>query len=300
MKNRINVSDSSVCSIFSPGTDGIPEGFDGQYIEVMGQHIRCCQTGSGPDILFIHGSPGSLEEWAPVKDELSRRYRLTFYDRPGQGFSSGNNLKYTVDENADFALALIEKLKLQNPVVAGESFGGSIVMGLAVRNPENIRAFVAVSPATVTDGWKPEMIFYLLKTPVLGTALIRLFKLFGGAGMIRDGILAAAHPNESEIPPGYIDERLAIWKQPKVVKALACEHITILYEMDRISSLYGKISKPVFLVHGEDDQIVPVSHSIKAHGMIPGSRLLLIRETGHMLQFARTAELLKIIEETAG
>jgi pimeloyl-ACP methyl ester carboxylesterase len=300
VKTCIRVSDSSIYSIFPLGIDGIPEGFDGQYIDVMGQRIRYYQTGSGPDILFIHGSPGSLEEWAPVMDELSKRYRLTFYDRPGQGFSSGNNLKYTVDENADFALALIEKLKLQNPVVAGESFGGSIVMGLAVRNPENIKAFVAVSPATITDGWKPEMLFYLLKTPVIGTVLIQLFKCFGGSGMIRDGILIAAHPNENAIPPGYIDKRLVIWKQPKVVKALTYEHITILNEMDRISSLYGKISKPVFLVHGEDDQIVPVSHSIKAHGMIPGSRLLLIKETGHMLHFARTAELLKVIGEAAG
>jgi|WetSurMetagenome_2_1015567.scaffolds.fasta_scaffold280828_1 pimeloyl-ACP methyl ester carboxylesterase len=274
----------------------VPDGFKGQFTQIAGQRIRCYQTGEGPDILFIHGSPGSIEEWDPVMDHLSKKYRLTFFDRPGQGFSSGNNLTYSVDENADFVLAVIDKLGLENPLVVGESFGGCISMGLAVKNPGNVRAIVAACPATTDKDWKPEKLFYLLRTPVIGNLLIWLFIKSGATGMIRKGILDAAHPNEKDLTEEYIKSEISMWRQVKVLKSFSREIITPLKDMGRIASKYPAVTKKVFLIHGEDDTLVPVSHSIYAHKNIPGSKLYLLKNTGHMIVQVRTSELVEVIE----
>ena len=75
----------------------IPEGLKGRYVEVKGNRIRYSQTGAGQDILLIHGCPGSLEDWEPVAESLSRKYRVTAYDRPGHGYSDATGDLYTYD-----------------------------------------------------------------------------------------------------------------------------------------------------------------------------------------------------------
>ena len=225
------------------------------------------------------------------------KYRLTFFDRPGQGFSSGHNLTHSVDENADFVLAVIDKLGLSNPLVVGESFGGCISMGLAVRNPANVRAIVAACPATTNQDWKPEKLFYILRIPLIGTMLIWLFIKSGATGMIRKGILDAAHPNENDLSEEYIKSEISMWRQVKVLKSFSNEIITPLKDMGKIASKYPAVRKKLFLIHGEDDALVPVSHSIYAHKNIPGSKLFLLENTGHMIVQVRTNELIKIIEE---
>lgn len=275
----------------------VPDGYKGQFTQVAGQRIRYYKTGDGPDILFIHGSPGSIEEWDPVIKRLNLKYRLTFFDRPGQGLSSCHNLTYSVDENAEFILAVIDKLGLENPLVVGESFGGCISMGLAVKNPGNVRAIVAACPATTDKDWKPEKLFYLLKTPFIGTMLIWLFIKSGATGMIRKGILDAAHPNEKDLSEEYIKSEISMWRQVKVLKSFSHEIITPLKDMGEIASKYPAVRNKVFLIHGEDDSLVPVSHSIYAHKNIPGSKLIILKNTGHMIVQVRTAELIEVIEE---
>src|SRR5206468_5493685 len=89
----------------------LPAGLKGQFIDVMGIRTRYVQTGAGPDVLLIHGSTGSVDDWAPVTDALAPNFRVTTYDRPGHGYSSaGPRCDY--EYNADFAVALIRALQL--------------------------------------------------------------------------------------------------------------------------------------------------------------------------------------------
>jgi len=57
------------------------------HIASLGVTIRYAQVGTGPDILFLHGAPGSMDDWLPMKDGLAANFRLTLYDRPGYGGS---------------------------------------------------------------------------------------------------------------------------------------------------------------------------------------------------------------------
>src|SRR5262245_33646619 len=92
--------------LYTPNTT-IPPGFAGKSIDVGGLTLRVLQEGAGRDILMIHGSPGILEDFDAQARALSTSFRVTRYDRPGQGFS-GDDGDYSVEHNAHTALALIE------------------------------------------------------------------------------------------------------------------------------------------------------------------------------------------------
>jgi pimeloyl-ACP methyl ester carboxylesterase len=276
----------------------IPAGFKGSFVDVQGQQLRVYQTGSGPDLLLIHGLPGSIEDWETVIPDLSKNFRVTAYDRPGQGFSSANKLKYDLNQNADIAIALIEKLKLNNPVVVGHSYGGSTVVAMAERNPSNVRAFVAVSAVTTGEG-ETETIFRILKTPVIGPVFAWLAKLFTGCSMVEDGGREAFSPNEDVMPADYVETRCMIFMQPKVIKTMSMEDVSMRPDVGKIASLYGGIKKPLFIVHGRSDKVVPVTDAILLNNAATGSKLILLDNTGHMVQYARPAELIQVIEEAS-
>ena len=276
----------------------IPAGFKGNLVEINGQQLRVYQTGSGPDILLIHGLPGCIEDWETIIPELSKKYRVTAYDRPGHGFSSANKLKYNVGQNVDIAFALIYKLKLNNPIVVGHSYGGTMVVAMAERNPANVKALVAVSPATIARG-KPDTIFYILETPVVGVLALKAVKLFTGCRMIEDGVNKAFSPNINAVPPDYVQTRCMIFTQSKAARTMSMEEMTIRLDVKNMSPSYSKIKKPLFIVHGESDVEVPVWDGIFLKNEVAGSSLTVLKNTGHMVQYAKPAALIQVIEEAA-
>jgi pimeloyl-ACP methyl ester carboxylesterase len=276
----------------------IPAGFVGKHIDVQGIQIRYHQVGSGPDILFIHGLPGSIEDWQPVIGELAGKYRLTFYDRPGNGFSSAEHLEYSLKQNADIALALIDRLQLSNPIVVGHSYGGCTALAMAVRKPSRVKAFVIVGGVAYPTE-KVDPLFYLLRIPVLGRGIIALIPHSAGCKMMRDGILKAFTPNDTSIPDDFIDMRCKIWSQPKNLVTMAREDIQVNLDLKEIGPRYKDIVHTLYIVHGEQDQMVSVEESKKLHAILPSSKLILLEHTGHMVQYARLADLIKVIEMAA-
>ena len=288
----------SIVGITSRDMTKIPEDFEGKYIEISGIKVRYNQIGKGQDILFIHGVPGSIEDWEPVISSLSSNYRVTVYDRPGHGYSSAEKIGYNLEHNANIALGLINELHLKNAIVVGHSYGGSVIMALAVRNPHQIKAFIPVAGATyLIEDIEP--IFSLIRIPIIGRGFAAVASSFIGPAMIKDGLNEAFHPNEDIIPEGFIDTRVKIWLQTKVLVSTAREELNLNSDLEKIIPDYGNISKKFFIIHGDNDLSVPKGDSLKLHKIIRNSKLLILSNTGHQVQYARPDILIRTINEVA-
>jgi len=288
----------SIVGITSRDMTKIPEDFEGKYIEISGIKVRYNQTGKGQDILFIHGVPGSIEDWEPVIGSLSSNYRVTVYDRPGHGYSSAEKIGYNLEHNANIALGLINELHLKNVIVVGHSYGGSVIMALAVRNPPQIKAFIPVAGATypIED---IEPIFSFIRIPIIGRGFAAVASSFIGPTMIEDGLNEAFHPNEDIIPEGFIDTRVRIWLQTKVLVSTAREELNLNSNLEKIIPDYEGISKKFFIIHGDNDLFIPKGDSLKLHKIIKNSKLLILSNTGHQVQYARPDILIRTINEVA-
>jgi pimeloyl-ACP methyl ester carboxylesterase len=274
----------------------IPQDFGGSYITIHGAKIRYKQIGTGPDLFFIHGVPGSIEDWEPIIEMLSSRYRLTLYDRPGHGFSSAEHIAYTLEHNARVALGLIDELKLKDVIVVGHSYGGSILMAMAVRQSLNVRGFIAVGGASYEVG-HIDPLFHIIRLPLIGRGFAAIASATVGSGMVDEGIEQAFHPNLKAMPADYSEKRHAIWLQTKVICTIAKEELNLNHDLRKIIPRYMDIQKRFIIIHGADDLLVPADDSRRLHSDIRNSRLVILDSTGHQVQFAQPDAIVKAIDK---
>jgi pimeloyl-ACP methyl ester carboxylesterase len=275
----------------------MPAGTRGRSVELGSLPVRVVQAGSGPDLLLIHGSPGSIEDWEPVFERLAARYRVTAYDRPGHGFSGGWTLPHTPVENARVGLALIRALQLKDVVVVGHSYGGTTALAMAVENPRELKAVVVVGSQAYRFP-RAEPVYRALSLPVFGPGFARAFAPFIGRAKIEEGVRRAFAPNEAAMPAGFVDKRVPLWTRPSEAVSLAQERTTFEASAAALSPRYAGIHKPLFIVEGAEDRGSLDSAQRLSHD-VPGARLVLLPDTGHYVQYARPDELIRTIDEAA-
>lgn len=282
-------------AFYEPAVGPLPGG--DRCLEVEGTTIRYRQAGTGRDILLVHGSPGSVEDWAAVWDRLATRYRVTAYDRPGHGYSGAGARGDTLAHNARVARGLIAVLGLRDVVFVGHSYGGATALRLAVENPPEVSAFVLVG-ARGYDDINVEPIYRLIAIPWLGTGFARVTGALIAPRIIREGIASSFDPNAAAMPEGFVEQRVGLWSQPTVAVAAALERVGLGTSLAEIAPRYPGIAKPVFIVVGDHDAKPLVSAARLAHE-IPGARLVSLPNTGHYVQYARPGELLRVIDAAA-
>jgi pimeloyl-ACP methyl ester carboxylesterase len=283
-----------VTGLLSKDKIEIPPNHLGQYITVNGEQIRFYQTGNGPDILLIHGLPGLIEDWKPIFDTAAGKYRITAYDRPGHGYSAKPG-EYTLAHNADIALSLIDRLQLSNVTVVGHSYGGAVVLAMAVRNPTKVKAFVLLAGVTAPH---PEGLNVLdpIRLPFIGRGFAAIAARILGEGMVRAGVTASFRPNESRLTKEIMDERVSVFLQPKVLDALAREARSFNHDLEILEPGLSAMAKPLHFIHGERDELVPVTTVRRFHERFPSTGLTVLDDTGHAVQFAHPEAVMSVID----
>jgi pimeloyl-ACP methyl ester carboxylesterase len=266
--------------------------FAGSSIVVDGVRLRYRQTGIGRDVLLIHGSPGSIEDWEPLTAKLQSDVRVTAFDRPGHGLSGSPRRRSTPQANAETIRELISTLHLNDVVVVGHSFGGSSALALAMTNLPGVRAFVIVSSRVFS---KPEVspLFRLLAVPRLGEGIAEcLGPLFAGA-RIESGIRTAFGPESAAIPAGFIEARRTLWSRAVVTATLSRERVEATAALAALAGRLHEIRKPVFLVYGDADPNAEDGRRLARE--IEGATLLVIPNAGHYVPVAHPGELATVI-----
>lgn len=275
----------------------LPAGVRGVHVTVEGVPIRYVQEGRGPDVLLLHGSPGSIEDWDPVLPWLAAKYRVTAIDRPGHGYSGGAELPHTPQANADVALGVIRALRLEHVVVAGHSFGGITAVALALRDPVEVKAIVVVG----SRAYPPvavEPLYRLLAVPWLGPGLAAAMAPSIGESRIDTGVRAAFGVNAALIPAGFVAERTRLWTRATVTTTLSRERVELEPALEALAPLYGAVFKPTFLVYGAND-VRAGSDGPRLARAIPGARFVSLPDTGHYVQYARPDAVVQAIDQAA-
>ena len=92
-----------------------------------GREVRWDAFGSGPDVVFLHGTPWSSALWRPIADALSARYTVHLWDMPGYGQSS-KHPEHDVDlgTQGELFAALLREWGLERPHVVAHDIGGAV------------------------------------------------------------------------------------------------------------------------------------------------------------------------------
>lgn len=218
--------------------------------------IYYTEQGSGQPIIFSHGWPLNSDAWAlELKIFADAGFRAIAHDRRGHGRSSktytGNDMNHYAADLKD----LVETLDLKDLILIGHSTGGGEVIRYAAQfgraRVVKIITAGAIPPLMIkTDanpGGSPKEVFDAIRDGVIvdrSQFYKDLAHPFFGAN--RDG---------AEVSQGQIDD---FWRQSMDVNvAAAYDCIAAFSETDLTEDLKA-IDAPVFLAHGDDDQIVPI------------------------------------------
>lgn len=85
---------------------------------------------SKTNIIFLHGWGANINSFMPVINEVSKKYNVYAIDLPGFGLSDEPSKDYMVEDYSKIVLEFINKLKLDNVVLIGHSFGGRVIIKL--------------------------------------------------------------------------------------------------------------------------------------------------------------------------
>ncbi|MGY1810720.1 alpha/beta fold hydrolase [Blastococcus sp. SYSU D00669] len=225
-----------------------------------GTEIFYKDWGTGQPIVFSHGWPLSADDWdAQMMFFLQHGYRVIAHDRRGHGRSAQVGEGHDMDHYADDLAALTAHLDLHDAVHVGHSTGGGeVAHHLARHGQDRVAKAVlisAVPPIMVhTDanpGGLPKSVFDGIQEQVATnrSAFYRDLAATAFYGFNRPG----AEPIEAVIQNW--------WRQGMMGGAKAHYDGVVAFSQTDFTDDLRKITVPVLVMHGDDDQVVPYAAS---------------------------------------
>lgn len=287
----------------------------GAFVEVDGVRVHYVQKGSGPHLVLLHGAGGNLREFTfDMFDQLTDRFTVTAFDRPGLGFTDRMT---NVDQGAlstegespmaqaDLLRRAADLVGVETPIVAGHSFGGVVAMAWAnagLEEQSTVNASAIVLMAGVCMPWPGELgAYYTVNGSALGGAIMPpLIAAFASDSRVSGTINGIFAPQP--VPDGYseyIGANLAI--RPTTFRANVRQVNTLRPHVVEMSKRYPELTIPIEIVHGDADQSVPINvHSQELIKIVPSASLTPLPGVGHMPHHAdREATLAAIDRATS-
>lgn len=141
--------------------------------------IHYVEIGDGPPVIMIPGLFGTYRGWNRIIPFLATKYRLLAIDNFGTAESgrSAEDFTYSVAEQADVIVAMMDELKLHTCNLVGVSYGGMIALNLAARYPERVGSVTAIEGAVIMPKNQHYRMLELgLGTPAIGSAIMSFLK----------------------------------------------------------------------------------------------------------------------------
>lgn len=209
-------------------------------------------------IVLIHGSPGEADDFRRLAPMLESSHRLIIPDLPGFGASTRDISDYSFRTHAKYIVELLDQLKIQRAHFLSFSMGGGVVLNLYEIAPDRIASVTMLAAIGVQE-------MELLGDYHLNHALHGL--QLGFFWLLREGLPLSPASHARDITVSYSRN---------------------FYDSDQrpLRALLSHFDKPMLILHGEHDFLVPVEAAREHHRLVPQSELI-VSDYDHFMVFNR-------------
>ncbi|MNK67074.1 2-hydroxymuconate semialdehyde hydrolase [compost metagenome] len=251
-------------------------------------HTNVHDLGEGAPVLFIHGSGPGVSAWANwrlVLPVLAQTRRVIAPDMAGFGFTERvPGAAYTMDAWVRQALDLLDALDIERADVVGNSFGGALALALAIRAPHRVRRLVLMGSVGVPFAITPGLDAVWGYTPSFAN-MRRIMDVFAfDRALVTDELAQLRY--EASTRPGFQETFGAMFPAPRQrwVDAMASPEAAI-----------RALPHETLLIHGREDQVIPLATSLTLSQWIPRSQLHVFGRCGHWTQIEHSARFARLV-----
>ena len=233
-------------------------------------------NGEGPPLLLIGGLGFGRWAWFRQVPACSRHFETITFDARGERDLNGG----VADLAAD-AVALLERLRVKKAHVLGTSLGGFVAQELALLRPDLVDRLVLVCTSYGHGG--PETISPWALADMIGLPSLNAERA------VRRGLEAAtSDAYRAERPEEF--EQIVRWRLADSPSLSAYYRQMRAGARFDLSRDVGHITSPTLVIHGADDRYVPVANAVALAEEIPGARLRVFDDAGHLVFIERYAD----------
>jgi len=255
----------------------------GQLVHLRDEGPRHTGAGSPPPIVLLHGTASSLHTWEGWARALRSARRVLSVDLPGFGLTGPFAGEYEPDNYhgdayARFVIDLLQARGIERAVIAGNSLGGEVAWRTAHAAPARVAALVLVDslgPVFVPEVVPP--VFLAARTPLLN----KLVEWALPRELVAQS-LQSVYGDPTRITPELVDRHYELALRDGNRRALVerLRQQRLGEHAERLATL----RLPTLILWGGRDRLVPPSVGRQLADTIPGSRLVLFPELGHLPQ----------------
>jgi 2-hydroxymuconate-semialdehyde hydrolase len=257
-------------------------------VTAAGIRTNVHDAGRGDPVLLIHGSGPGVSAWANwrlLMPELAKSARVIAPDMVGFGYTDHPaNQRYDMDTWVAQAVGLLDALEIERTDLVGNSFGGALALALTIRHPQRVRRLVLMGSVGVQFPITPGLDAVWGYQPSLA-AMRGLLDIFAfDRKLVTDELAKLRY--EASIRPGFQESFGAMFPAPRQasVDAMASREDDI-----------RAIAQQTLVVHGREDQVIPLSNSLRLASLIPRAQLHVYPQCGHWTQIEHAARFAQLV-----
>jgi pimeloyl-ACP methyl ester carboxylesterase len=250
-------------------------------VEINGFRAKYVEQGSGEPMVFVHGAPGDLRAWEPIREGIASKYRFIAYNQRYFGTEpwpdDGKN--FSIPTLADDLATFITSFNAGRVHLVSWSFGGLVAMQAAVKNPSLVRSLIlyepsviSVLPAESSEGKAAREDRSKMFAPVI--AATKGGDAVQAAKLLREAVFQLG-PGGFDREPQAVQTRVLdnARTMPLIFGAPAPPAITC--------DMLKNFPQPTLVMHGEKTQVSFVLISEAISKCIPGAQMVVLQNVNH-------------------
>jgi pimeloyl-ACP methyl ester carboxylesterase len=249
---------------------------------VFGRSIRYYEAGTGPTVIFLHGLGADSSSWAANLRPTAGKFHNLALDQIGFGESDKPFLEYKIETFVEFLAAFMDELNIPKATLVGNSLGGWIAADFAARFPDRVDRLVLVDAAGLAPAGPPRTGPVDLNVTSISSARRILGLVFYNRQMITDDAVRTVFEKHLRNNDGYTIQRV-------LANAFAFPQ----FEDAKV----GSIKARTLVVWGREDALIPLESGERYAKAIPGAKLVVFDECGHVPQLEKADEFNKALLE---
>ena len=254
-----------------------------RFVDVDGVRVHYQEAGerntSLPPLILIHGFASSTLVWSKVFLPLAEAgFRVIALDMLGFGYSGKpRKAEYTIGGQAKLVISLLERLGIKRATLVGSSYGGAVAATCALDYPQRVDRLVLIG--TVNNN-RPlnYKLMRVFGSPLFGDVVSPL--LIGSRRLLRRRMKRVYDRHAWVLDERRVDARHLPLRAAGTQRAII--RTVRNWDAERISRDAHLIRQPTLLLWGENDREIPLADGERLHEEIPGSRLIVFLNCGHL------------------